>query len=159
MGARVRTVAVVVVVLLVGAFVGSAWSQRRSTRSGEAGSAAGARPRVRVRVEVLNAGGSQGAARDATDRLRDQGFDVVFYGNAKSFGRDSSMVLDRTDHLDEARAVADALGIRKVRSEPDSNLYLDVSVLLGRDWKPPSASATSPVAERAWWDPRRWLKR
>jgi hypothetical protein len=161
MGARLRALAVVVVVLLVGTFVGSAWSQWWGRRSGGSGAPGQGAPHVRVRVEVLNAGGSQGAARVATDRLRDKGFDVVFFGNAQTFGRDSSVVLDRTGHLDEARGVADALGIHKVRSEPDSNLYLDVSVLLGRDWEAGNgrASAVSQAPKRAWWDPRRWLKR
>ena len=43
----------------------------------------------RIRVEVLNAGGEPGMARMATDQLRDRGFDVVYFGNAESFGRDS----------------------------------------------------------------------
>jgi hypothetical protein len=93
--------------------------------------------------------------------LRDAGFDVVFFGNAGSFDRDSSTVLDRMGTIDAARGVADALGIRNVRSEPDSNLYLDVSVLLGKDWAPPEevAAGSKGRPARAWWDPRRWLKR
>jgi hypothetical protein len=160
MGARLRALAVVVVVLLAGAFIGSAWSQWW-VGGGPPGLPVPRHTGARVRVEVLNAGGGSGIARGATDVLRDRGFDVVFYGNADSFGQDSSVVLDRTGHLDEARGVADALGIRKVRSEPDSNLYLDVSVLLGKDWAPSSEpSATKPVVpKRPWWDPRGWLKR
>ena len=95
------------------------------------------------------------------EQLRDHGFDVVFFGNAGSFGRDSSVVLDRVGAMEAARGVADALGIRNVRSEPDSNLYLDVSVVLGADWKPPTPEA-APVREpphRTWWDPRGWLRR
>ena len=92
---------------------------------------------VRVRVEVLNGGGRDGVARSATDVLRDAGFDVVFFGNARSFDQDSSVVVDRVGELEWARAVADALGIPIVRSDPDPNLYLDVSVVLGRDWVPP----------------------
>jgi hypothetical protein len=161
MGSRVRAAAVVAVVLLAGAFIGSAVSQwwgggepRSGTHPRQSGS-------PRVRVEVLNSGGSPGAARGATDRLRDMGFDVVFFGNADSFDRDSSVVLDRAGHVEAARSVADALGIRKVRSEPDSNLYLDVSVMLGRDWVPVEQPVTAAAGDsaRAWWDPRRWLKR
>lgn len=160
MGARLRTLAVVAVLLLVGVFIGSAWAQWWGGGHSSGRSMHG-RPHVRVRVEVLNAGASQGAARRVTDRLRDDGFDVVFYGNAASFGRDSSVVLDRTGHVAEARSVADALGIRKVVSQPDSNLYLDVSVLLGKDWLSgggPMGTAAQ-ARTRAWWDPRGWLKR
>jgi hypothetical protein len=161
MGSRVRALAVVSVVLLAGAFIGSALSQWWDGGKHTSGSSGQQPASPRVRVEVLNAGGSSGAARGATDRLRDMGFDVVFFGNADSFDRDSSVVLDRAGHVEAARSVADALGIRRVRSEPDSNLYLDVSVMLGRDWVPsgqPMDSVTEDSA-RAWWDPRRWLKR
>ena len=92
---------------------------------------------VRVRVEVLNGGGQDGVARAATEVLRDAGFDVVFFGNAGSFDQDSSFVLDRVERPEWARAVAEALGIHNLRSEPNPNLYLDVSVVLGRDWVAP----------------------
>lgn len=163
MGARIRAVAVVLVILLAGAFLGSAYSQWRTSPHVPRDSIRVADLGGVVRVEVLNAGGTQRVARDATDRLRTVGFDVVYFGNADSFDRDSSVVLDRTHRLDAARAVADALGIRNVRSDPDSNLYLDVSVLLGKEWSgagPGSGvddGGTAP--ERALWDPRRWLNR
>jgi len=72
-------------------------------------------------------------------------------------------VLDRIGTLDRARDVADALRIRNLRSEPDSNLYLDVTVVLGRDWQPaPPVEAEpeqEPVQRRPWWDPRGWVGR
>lgn len=88
----------------------------------------------RVRVEVLNGAGRAGLAREATERLRDRGLDVVYFGNAREFGRDSTVVLDRVGREENARAVAEALGITAIRSEPDSTLLLDVTVILGRDW-------------------------
>jgi len=90
----------------------------------------------RTRVEVLNAAGRAGLARAATERLRAQGFDVVYFGNASGFGRDSSIVLDRAGDPAAAAAVAKALGIPTVRSEPDPGLYLEVTVILGLDWPP-----------------------
>lgn len=161
MGGRVRTLILVVALLLVGVFAGSALSQWWEVPGSEA--AAGAvraivRPRERVRVEVLNAGGRPNMARDATETLRDLGFDVVYFGNAGSFGNDSSVVLDRVGRIDLARAVADALGIQSVRSEPDPNLFLDVSVVLGDGWDVlvPSA-AVLPSESYAWWDVRHFL--
>lgn len=158
---RVRVLATFLVVLLVGALVGSALSQWGG--GGILPGPEGARPRAtgRVRVEVLNGGGHAGAAREATEALRELGFDVVFFGNAGTFDRDSSMVLDRMGTVDRARDVADALGIRNVRSEPDSNLYLDVTVVLGKDWEPAPPPTAEPRTgpERPWWDPRRWLGR
>ncbi len=160
MAGRIRAVAAFVVVLVAGAFLGSALSQRWQDRATGAGPGAGRSPAGRVRVEVLNAGGAPGMARRATERLREKGFDVVYYGNARTFGRDSSLVLDRVGDVRAARSVADALGIRRVRSLPDSNLYLDVSVLLGTDWSPaPARSEGSKAAGKAWWDPRGWWPR
>ena len=162
MRARLRAAVVALVVLAAGVLLGSALAQRLAT-GGEGAAVVeepvGPRPtgRERVRVEVLNAGGVSGAARAATGHLRDAGFDVVYFGNAERFGRDTSLVLDRVGRLAAARDVADALGIRNVRSLPDSNLYLDVSVWLGTDWRAATDSTAAPPSARPWWDPRRWL--
>lgn len=91
----------------------------------------------RVRVEVLNAGGRAGMARQATERLRDRRMDVVYFGNAPAVER--SEVLDRVGRPEWARRAAEALGIGVVRSEPDSTLLVDVTVRLGPDWEPPAA--------------------
>jgi hypothetical protein len=153
---RLGTLAVVALLLVLGGFAGSALSQWRRAPEGGGGFPEG--PRERVRVEVLNGGGREGMARAATDALRDEGFDVVFYGNAAAFDRDSSLVLDRVGRPDLARAAADALGIPRVLSRPDSNLYLDVTVLLGGDWSPAPRPVEPPAdaARRPWWDPREW---
>ncbi len=95
-----------------------------------------ANPRERVRVEVLNAGGVAGMAREATEVLRDAGFDVVEFGNADAFDRDSSLVLARLGRVDLASMVADALAIPTYQDEPDSTAYVDVTVLLGSIWDP-----------------------
>jgi hypothetical protein len=159
MGGRLRAVAVVAIVLLAGAFIGSAVSQWSGmpVAPGQGGPVT---PGFegRVRVEVLNGGGVSGRAGDATAALRDAGFDVVLFGNAGTFDQDSSVVLDRVGGLDAARAVADVLGIRNVRSELDSNLYLDVSVVLGRDWTPVvEVRGEEETPSRPWWDPRGWF--
>jgi hypothetical protein len=105
---------------------------------------------ARVRVEVLNAAGQAGLARLATGTLRDHGFDVVHYGNASA--ADSSIVLHRAGNPGAAHAVARAIGVRRVESRPDTTLYLDVSVILGSDWQPPTppAEGIGAQAERAW---------
>src|SRR5690554_6549973 len=109
----------------------------------------------RVRVEVLNAAGRTGLAREATRRLRSRGFDVVYFGNADEFGRDLSIVLDRVGDERAARRVAGALGIRNVASEPDSSLLLDVSVILGMDWPPAERAPAQGLGARI----RSWLQR
>ncbi len=115
--------------------------------------------RERVRVEVLNAGGVPGAARRATQLLRSRGFDVVFWGNAEAFTEDSSLVYDRVGRMDWAEGVAKALGISNVLSRPDPNLYVDVTVRVGREWEEPGAAADGATGAFVWWNPRTWLRR
>ena len=91
-------------------------------------------PVARVRVEVLNAAGVSGLARAVTERLRADGFDVVYYGNAAGFGPDTSWVLARTGKLEMAENVAESIDVRRVADRPDSTRYVDVSVIVGRDW-------------------------
>ena len=163
MGRRLGTLILVAALVAVGVFAGSALSQWWEVPgTGAAAEAVGGRvrPRERIRVEVLSGGGRSGLARDATEALRGDGFDVVYFGNARASGGDSSVVLDRVGRPDLARSVADALGIRNVRSEPDSNLYLDVSVVLGAGWDlPPAAEAAAGEETDEWWDVRRFLPR
>lgn len=92
-------------------------------------------PGVRIKVEVLNATRTPGLARKATMFLRDRGFDVVETGNATE-KRAATLVLDRSNHPEWAALVARALSAGS-ESRPDSTRYLDVSVLLGDDWRPP----------------------
>ena len=141
---RVLTGAVMAAVVIAIGFVVVAG--RRSVELPVPG-ALDARGRVpagtRIRVEVLNASEVSGLARDATEVLRNAGFDVVTFGNARVSDADTSVVFDRVNRPEIARAVADVLGIHNVRSEPDSNLYVDVSVLLGSEWHRPDASAVT----------------
>lgn len=154
MVSTLRLLLIFAVVLAAGILVGSAVTQWAPT-----GTPADSLPRSmdfgeRVRVEVLNAGGRPDMARRAVDILRSRGFDVVYFGNAESFGHDTSRVLDRVGRVGAARDVADALGIPVVESEPDRNLYLDVTVRLGLDWKPADAVGGVAVDDSTeWWDP------
>ncbi|MDQ3674139.1 MAG: LytR C-terminal domain-containing protein [Gemmatimonadota bacterium] len=111
------------------------WS-RRSAEAERCGPADARAPEgTRIKVEVLNGTKTRGLARRATRYLRDRGFDVVGSGTATE-QRDSTIVLDRSSHPEWAYLVARALKA-KVRAEPDSSRYLDVTVILGADWTPP----------------------
>ncbi|MEM7415982.1 MAG: LytR C-terminal domain-containing protein [Gemmatimonadota bacterium] len=133
----------------VGILASSAVVMRQSTEAGGVDVGPAGWEDGRVRVEVLNGGGVGGMAVRATDRLRDYGFDVVDIGNARPFDRERpSVVIDRVGRSDMAQAVAEALGIDNVQSDPDPNLYVDVSVVLGADWTFPTNSAGTDGAER-----------
>jgi len=110
----------------------------------------------RVRVEVLNAAGVAGLARRATEHLRDRGFDVVAFGNAAVSGQARTIVFARTSDVDDARAVAAALGVDSVALEPDPQLFLDVTVQLGRDW-PPTTDSSPPAQPGFGGRFKRWL--
>ena len=114
---------------------------------------------ARVRVDVQNGGGVSGMARSAMEILRPAGFDVVSFGNAPSFDPDRpSAVIDRVGRADQAQAVAKALGIDNVLSEPNPNLYVDVTVVLGRAWAPKVLDPEiSTPGSLSWWDPRGWF--
>jgi hypothetical protein len=90
---------------------------------------------VRVKVEVLNATQTKGLARRATFFLRDLGFDVVGNGTNPE-RRAATVVYDRSGHPDWAARVGRAMGAPVVKM-PDSSRYLDVTVILGGNWRPP----------------------
>jgi hypothetical protein len=138
-----RNLVLAAALLLVGAFVisfarGLRWSVRTADASPAGNTAVTAAPyeERRGRVDVRNATTTSGLAADVTDRLRAAGFDVVHYGNADTVP-DSSAVIDRIGNPDIARAVADALGIKRIRIAVDSTLYLDATVILGIDFQLP----------------------
>ncbi|WP_420125756.1 LytR C-terminal domain-containing protein [Longimicrobium sp.] len=158
-GKRLQTVGLFVTLLVVAVLVGSLAAGLMRGRSGAAATAgshgvtetatepgganklgaatdpgAAARPAGRVRVEVLNASGVPGLAAKGRTVLRDHGFDVVYVGNANGYEPDTSLVLDRVGRMELARSVADQMAIPRVYPRPDSNVFVDVTVVLGKDW-------------------------
>jgi hypothetical protein len=91
----------------------------------------------RIRVQILNTTTTRGLARRATRVLRDRGFDVVETGTTTPTV-DTTLVLDRSGHPAWAAVVAATLQPARVLVRPDSSRYLDVTVLLGRTWRPPA---------------------
>jgi hypothetical protein len=92
---------------------------------------------VRVRVQVLNGTKTHGLARRATMLLRDRGFDVVETGNVNE-SRDTTIVLDVSNHPEWAASVAKLFGTARIETRHDSSRYLDIVVVLGSAWRPPS---------------------
>ncbi|HEV2147915.1 MAG TPA: LytR C-terminal domain-containing protein [Longimicrobiaceae bacterium] len=159
---RLRALALAAVLLLVVGLVVSLAMGLRPGGDGDRAStpesvpdvpAARAAPGERVRVEVLNAAGVPGLARTVTRTLRERGFDVVYFGNARGFSPDTTLVIDRVGREEVARDVADALEVENVRSRPDSTLLLEVTVVVGRDWRGAresvgaADSTTAPVGD------------
>lgn len=90
-----------------------------------------------IQLEVLNGCGVPGLANDFTSALRKSGFDVVETGNFKNFDMQNTVVIARTFDAENARRVADALGISQenVFIEASEDFYLDATVVIGSDFK------------------------
>jgi len=89
----------------------------------------------RIIVEVLNGSGRSGLARLGTRRLRRMGLDVVYFGNADSLV-DSTRIVVRRGDAAVAAQVRQALGTGRIGTRPDSLRRVDVSVILGPDYRP-----------------------
>ncbi len=87
-------------------------------------------------VEVRNGTARSGLARQAARVLRERGVDVIFVGTA-SARPDSTTVLVRRGSVVRGHELARLLGGARVRSEPDSLLRVDLTVLLGADFRLP----------------------
>lgn len=144
MKGRILTVVTALALVGVGFLFGSFWLQWRHASLADGGSPASVRGTPvtlpegfssRARVEVLNGMGESGAAEAAASRLRGMGFDVVYFGNASSFDHERTEVLARTRKTGPARRVADSLGVDSLIVRPDTTLYLDATVVLGKDWE------------------------
>jgi hypothetical protein len=128
------------IVVLFGAVMIYSFSIAKKIAVGSPGDGNG--PAQIVRVEVLNGCGVKGAASDFAERLRKAGdsdyhFDVVDHGNFATFDVKETLVLDRGDAMDAARAVAAVLGVESdqvLHQELTENvLEIEVSILLGSD--------------------------
>ena len=131
-----RIILVFLILCGVGWIAWQIWAWRSSSGETYAPDDARAPEGVRIKVEVLNATKTRGLARRATSYLRDRGFDVVGSGNV-SEQRTATIVYDRSSHPEWARLVARAMNAPVVE-QPDSSRYLDVTVLIGANWRPPA---------------------
>jgi hypothetical protein len=89
-----------------------------------------------LEVEVLDGAGSMRATQRMTDILRAQGFDVVEMKRNNGEVEERTIIFDRSGNLDAAKKLATGLGVPqdKVFQKIDRNLYLDITVVLGKDY-------------------------
>lgn len=90
-----------------------------------------------IQLEVLNGCGVPGLANEFTSVLRKNGFDVVETGNFKNFDMKNTVVIARTFDTENAKRVANALGISEehVFIEASEDFYLDATVVIGSDYE------------------------
>jgi hypothetical protein len=90
-----------------------------------------------LQIDVQNATGVQGIANTFMEYLRTTGFDVVEMGNFSTSDIKTSMVIDRTGNMRNAKKVAQALGIQEkyVIQQINKNYFLDATVVIGKDYQ------------------------
>ncbi len=90
-----------------------------------------------IQLEVLNGCGVPGLATAFTGTLRSYGFDVVETGNFDHFNVENTHVIARTGKIENARRLANAIGISDefILRETSSDFYLDVTLVLGSDYE------------------------
>jgi hypothetical protein len=134
--ARIAVVALIAVMLIGGGTIVGMRRQRAPVTPAPP-AALRAPPGVRIRIQVLNGTKVRGLARRATMLLRDRGFDVVETGTVTS-DTDTTVVLNLSGHADWATTVARLFHPARVEARSDSSRYLDIAVVLGTSWRPPS---------------------
>ena len=97
-------------------------------------------PNQNIEVEVLNGCGVPFLAAKTTDFLRSKHFDVVFSGDAKNQLYQHTIILQRNEKIESLIKIADSFGLELDDSKhiiivPDESLCLDVTVILGTDYR------------------------
>lgn len=89
-----------------------------------------------IQLEVLNGCGVSGLASQFTSALRRNGFDVVETGNFDHFDMQKTIIISRTYNTDNARRIADAIGIdeENILVEASDDFYLDATIVIGSDY-------------------------
>lgn len=89
-----------------------------------------------IRVEILNGGGEAQIAARLRKKARALGLDVIHEGNAPSFNYLHTLVVDLDGDLEQARQVADVLGIPHfIQQQRDQFSLASVSIIIGRDYR------------------------
>ena len=90
-----------------------------------------------IRVEILNGGGESQVAARLRKKVRALGLDVIHEGNAPSFNYLHTLVVDLDGDIEQARQVAEVLGIPHfIQQKKESQFSLaSVSIVIGRDYR------------------------
>ena len=90
-----------------------------------------------IRVEILNGGGESQVAARLRKKARALGLDVIHEGNAPSFNHLHTLVVDLDGDIEQARQVADLLGIpHLIQQQKESQFSLaSISIVIGRDYR------------------------
>jgi len=89
-----------------------------------------------LRVEVLNGCGVNRLALKVTNLLRERGFNVVTIGDTNNQYFEETVVIERRDKdMKNAKYFAKRIGCKNIGKDIDSALYLEITVIIGKDYK------------------------
>ncbi len=86
-------------------------------------------------IQVLNGSGAAGMAENFRNQLIDHGFDVIEFGNARSWNYEHTLVIARTPSDRIARDVARVLGVDRVLHLEHPASLVEATVIIGKDHK------------------------
>ena len=97
-------------------------------------------PNQSTEVEVLNGCGVANLAARTTDFLRSKHFDVVFSGNARNQQYQHTLIILRNEKVESLIKIANSFNIdytdiTHIQITPDESLCLDITVILGADYR------------------------
>ena len=97
-------------------------------------------PNQSTEVEVLNGCGVANLAARTTDFLRSKHFDVVFEGNMENQQYQHTLIILRNEKVESLIKIANSFNIdytdiTHIQVTPDESLCLDVTVILGADYR------------------------
>jgi len=94
------------------------------------------KPYSYIIVEVLNGCGTAGLAQKFTNYLRQQGFDVIYTGNADKMDYPMTHILERTDSPKKKKNLLNTLEFenKRARQRFDPTLHVDFTLILGNDY-------------------------
>ena len=86
-------------------------------------------------IEVLNSCGEPGAAAKVRTFLRENGFDVVSFGNDLLQNYDETILVLRNPEWEGAKALAQTLNTKNVMTVVSKRAAVDASIYIGKDFK------------------------
>ena len=97
-------------------------------------------PNQSIEVEVLNGCGVANLAARTTDFLRSKHFDVVFEGNMENQQYQHTLIILRNEKVESLIKIANSFNIdytdiTYIQITPDESLCLDITVILGADYR------------------------
>lgn len=93
------------------------------------------RKNCNLRVEVLNGCGVNRLGIKVSDILREKGFNVVRIGNTETNYKETVVIERADENLKNGKYFARRIGCKNIGKDVDPALYLDVTLIIGEDYK------------------------